>query len=261
MLHHPLSDDALRLLLRPAHRLKGRCFFEHPVRHLQRLVGVKISRDGQHHVVQVVEGVVAAVEQVGVDPGNRLDGARDVHLDAIVVVKAVQQVKGHPPARVVLIHADLLPDDALLLLHRLLGEVGVGHAVQQNLQRLLEFARAGEQVAGLVEAGEGVGGGSGLGVPVKCVAVLALKHLVLQVVGDALRHPNLLSPLLRLEAGVDRAVLGREHGVGGGKSRHGVEQHGQSRRMLHPDILFAQVLVLNDLAAHLIPPPFPVRLA
>ena len=84
--------------------------------------------------LDTVEMVMDLEEQLGVDLCNRLDAACDVHLYTVVLVQALQKVEHHPPARVVLVHSDFLPDDALLLLHCFLGEIRMGHTIQQNLQ-------------------------------------------------------------------------------------------------------------------------------
>ena len=62
--------------------------------------------------------------------------------------------------RIVLVHIDLLTDDALLLLHRFIGKVGGGHKFQQKIQTLGEILCAGEVVGGHIVAGEGIGNGT-----------------------------------------------------------------------------------------------------
>ena len=200
--------------------------------------------------MQIVEGVVAAVEQLGVDLCNRLDAACDVHLYTVVLVQALQKVEHHPPARVVLVHSDFLPDDALLLLHCFLGEIRMGHAIQQDFQRLLESVGAGKKVTGLVKAGKSIGRSTRLCIFFKGIALFAFKHLVLQIVGNPLRHLDKVRILPALKAGVDGTVLSRKHGVCGGKSLHRIQQHSQARGMLHPQIFFRQSAVLDDLAVH-----------
>ena len=61
------------------------------------------------------------------------------------------------PVGVVLNHPNLLADDALLLGHAFLGEVGDGDEGQENLQVFLKVVRGVEVVAGHGVGGKGVG--------------------------------------------------------------------------------------------------------
>ena len=166
----------------------------------------KVSGNGQHHVVQIVEGVVAAVEQLGVDLCNRLDAACNIYLHAVVLVQALQKVEHHPPARVVLVHSDFLPDDALLLLHCFLGEIRMGHAIQQDFQRLLESVGAGKKVTGLVKAGKSIGRSTRLCIFFKGIALFAFKHLVLQIMCNS--HWRVQPLPIFLKPGIHPAVPG-----------------------------------------------------
>ena len=154
---------------------------------------------------------MAGVEGVRGDVGDGLDGPGDGGADGVVVVEPLQHGEEHLVLRVVLDHADLLADDALLLVHALLGEVGDGDKGEENLQVLIEFLRALEVVARDGRAGEGVGAGPVGRQVLEGVAVLGVEHLVLQEVG----HPRRGVPPLavQLKAHVHAAVIGGEKGV------------------------------------------------
>ena len=159
------------------------------------------------------------------------------------VVHGLEVLEHHLPLGVVVVHFDLLADDPLLFGHGLLCKVGRLYKVQQDLQRLVEMVGAGEEIAGGLEGGVGVGAGPGASVPGKGVPVLALEELVLQIVGDAFRHLLRRRLVAALEAVVHRAVPGAEYGVGGAAPLLGVEEN------LQPGGMTAVVVVIPHAAA------------
>ncbi len=228
----PRFHDVLRLRLEnPLHMVRGVRGLQHFVTHLQHAVRLHVPRDAQDHVVQVVKGPVAAVQKLRRDFGDAVGRARNVDFDRVRVVKRPQQVEQHAPLRVVVVHPDFLPDDALFLLHGLLRKIGGLDEIQQDFERLVDVGRAGKQKAGHVEGGIGVGGGPGLGKARERVALGALEQLVLQIMGDAVRD------LLRLAAGgspeavVDGAVLRAEYRIGRAVLRLWINQDFQARGM------------------------------
>lgn len=74
------------------------------------------------------------------------------------------------------------------LFDRLLGEIGGGHEIQQNLQRFAEAVGASEEVSRPVEGSIGVGGGAGFGVLLEGIPFLTFEELVLKEMGDAVRY-------------------------------------------------------------------------
>ena len=108
----------------------GSCRLEDLITEAQSGVRIEVARYRQHHVVQVVEAVIAAIEQVGVDPGDGLHGTGDVDAQRMLLIERTEQVEVHLPVGVIVIHADLLPDDALFLGNRSLGEIGLGDKLQ-----------------------------------------------------------------------------------------------------------------------------------
>ena len=103
-----------------------------------------------------------------------------------MLVHGLQQQVVGLPAGLVLNHADLLSDDPLLLLHALLGEIGNGDKGQQGFQVFPELVGTLKVVPGDGSTGEGIGGSAGGGEGLQGIApVRGVKHLVLQIVGDA----------------------------------------------------------------------------
>ena len=94
--------------------------------------------------------------------------------------------------------------------------------IQQDLQRGDDIFRRLKQIGGAFKAGVRISVGAGGGKPLKGVPLLALEQLMLQIVGDALRH------LLHPAVGGGQGVIHRP--IAGGKQRIG------SRRLrLRPD--------------------------
>ena len=193
-----------------------------------------VTGGGQHHVVRGIKGPAAVVEHLRGDLGNAFHRARNVAADGVAVIQALEQAGDEPPVRAVVVHFDLLPDDALLLGNGLLGEVGVGHHAQQHIQAFVQLLGGGEQVAGAVKAGKGVGVGTGLGVLGKGVAVLVLEHLVFQKMRHTGGQMHLFA--VQTEIPVDGAEFGSKDDVGAGVARHGPHQHGQAGGQ-HPPLV------------------------
>ncbi len=94
--------------------------------------------------------------------------------------------------------------------------------------------RGGEIVAGHGIGRKGVGLRAVLGQPLEGVALLGVKHLVFQVVGNA--GGSVQPAALQLEAGIHAAVAGGEKGVFLGEARLG---H-------HPDLQAVGQALLPD---------------
>ena len=143
------------------------------------------------------------------------------------MVQALAQASDEPPVRAVIVHFDLLPDDALLLGDGLLGEVGASHHAQQHVEALVQLFCGRKEIAGAVEGGEGIGVGTGLGKLCKGVAVLILKHLMLEEMGHA--GGQMYLPLPQPEIPVDGAEAGCIDDMGAGVARHGADEDSQPR--------------------------------
>ena len=63
-------------------------------------------------------------------------GTRNVAADGVAVVQALAQAGDEPPVRAVVVHLDLLPDDALFLGDGLLGKVGAVPTMPSSTSRL-----------------------------------------------------------------------------------------------------------------------------
>ena len=178
------------------------------VHHVHR---VHVAHHREDHVGGGVERLVAVVQRLSGDLPDGLDAARHGDAAGVVLIQGLHHPGIDLPVGVVLDHADLLADDALLLGNALLGKIGDGHEGQQNLQILLKMVGGVEVVAGHGVGGEGVGLRTVLRQFLKGVALLGVEHLVLQIVGDARRGVQPLA--VQLEAHVHAAVAGGEEGV------------------------------------------------
>ena len=154
---------------------------------------------------------MAVVQGLGRDLADALHAAGDGGAGGAVVIQALHELLIALPLGVILDHADLLADDALLLLHRPVGEIGHRYEGQQDLQILIELLGGAEIVAGDGVGGEGVGLGTVFRQLLQGVALGGVEHLMLQIVGDA---GGGIQPLaVQLELHVHAAVAGGEQGV------------------------------------------------
>ena len=128
---------------------------------------------------------MAVVEGLRRDVGDALHGSGDGGPGGGDLIESPEQPGVNLPVGVVLDHADFLADDALLLVHALLGEVGDGDEGQQNLQIFVKVVRGVEVVPGHGVGGEGVGLCAVFRQFLKGVALLGVEHLVFQIVGNS----------------------------------------------------------------------------
>ena len=185
-----------------------------------------LARDAQHHIGRRVEPPGAAVEHLGRQLGNALHRARDVVAQRVVGVEAAEQCVQQPPVGAVVVHFDLLPDDALLLGNRGLGEPRLADHAQQNVKVLVNFLGRREQVAGAVIAGKGVGRRAGLGVEGEGVALGRLAHFVLQEMRRTGGQRDLFA--VQPERAVDGAEARGVNRVDAAVARHRAAEHGQA---------------------------------
>ena len=205
--------------------------------------------------------MVALVEQVGIDLADALDGTGDVDAHRVVVEHGTEHIEEHTPAGFIIIHADLLGDDALFFFHVLLGEIRLLHEGEQDLQGLRKILRAGEQVGRPVEGGVGIGIGAGAGIFLEGVAVLVLKELVLQIVCNALRHFGILFLALDTEPGIDGTVFCSKEGKGRMIALHFHDIDIQTVLVLDVQAFCITLFAADDLtvAFHYFPPPCCMR--
>ena len=95
--------------------------------------GVHVAHHGQDHVGRRIERLVAVIQRLRRDVGNALHRARDGGAGGAGPVQCLQHAGIDLPVGVVLDHADLLGDDALLLGDALLRKIGNGYEGQQDL--------------------------------------------------------------------------------------------------------------------------------
>ena len=187
---------------------------------------VHITQDAQCHVSRGIEGPVAEVEDLRGDLPDGLLGAQNRHPDGMDPIHPRGQKLKQGAVRGILVHTDLLVDDAPLLVHALLGEIGGGDEFQQELQILLKVLGAGEIVGRHIVAREGIGvgpQGSELGGHIP--ASRQVEHLVLQVVGHTGGDGVFLAP--QAKGGMDGAKVRGEIGQLLGKALLG--NHGKAQ--------------------------------
>ena len=200
---------------------------------------------------------MAAVQGLGGDVGDALHGAGHGDTGGTLPVQGLQHPLIDLPLRVVLDHADLLSNNALLLGHALVGEVRHRHKGQQLPQILVKMLRAVEVIGGRRVGGEGVRLRAVLAQNLQSVAVLGVEHLVLQIVRDARGCivPHAVEP----EAHIHAAVARGEKGVALAVEGLGHNGDGQAVRQRGPQYRFADAGIIRFVPLHCAAPSFPVR--
>ena len=180
---HPAGDlllvDGLRLVAVVPLNVRAALGGKDALGSLEDPVGADIPHHGEDHVGGGVEGLVAVVEGLGGDLGDALHRPGDGDAAGVADVEGLEELLVDLPVGVILHHADLLGDDAPLLVHAFLGEVGDGDKAEEDLQVLLKVLRAVEVVARQGAGGEGVGLGPVFRQVLHGAAVLGVEHLVL----------------------------------------------------------------------------------
>ena len=207
------------------------------------LLGIDVALHAQHHIGRRVEDLVAVIEGLRGDLRDALHRTGDAVADGVMGIEHFQQIVVNPHTGVILAHADLLRDDALLLLHGLIGKIRGGDKVQQHPQIFLKALGALEVVAGDARGGKGVGVGPVCRENVqRVVAVRQVEHLMFQIVGHARRGVE--RPPVHSKAAAGSAVIRGEGGVEGGKIllRHhadlqSVVQYGGVQRLADAGII------------------------
>ena len=153
------------------------------------------------------------------------------------------QVIEHHAVRGVLVHADLLIDDAPLFLHAFFREIGRGHKFQQQPQTFVKVVCAGKIIGRHVVAGKGVGGSAQSGKLRRHVPVSRqVEHLVLQIVGNTRGGVVFLpvQPEIRMDGAKVRNKIGKLFR----KALPGNHQHRQAVFQSFPVQRFVQFGVL-----------------
>ena len=200
-----------------------------------------------------VKGAVAVVERVRVDLGDALDRAGDVVAHGMALIQQLHQLEVDRVIRHVVVHADLLRDDAPLLFHGLGREVGRRDKAQQRAQVLLKVLRAAEIIHRLIIGGEGIGIRAHDGHALQDVdAVGHVEHLVLEIVRHARGG---VAPLSREQkAAHQSAVIGAEAGKAGRKALLRDHAHAQAVRQHRALERFADAVIAFRQDLHRFPP-------
>ena len=166
--------------------------------------------------------------------------ARNVVFNRMLVVQHTQEVEEDAPLRVVVVHFDLLSDDALLLFDGLRRKIRGLDEVQQNLKRLICLLRAGIQVARRLKRSVRVRRRADLRIARKGIAVLAFKQFVLEEMRDTCRGYFIFRLIAAPESLVDRAVARTEQRVCAAHLRLGIYEDRQTGRVLYAPITVAE---------------------
>ena len=159
---------------------------------------------------------MAVIERFGGDLRDAIHGSGYTVADGVMSIEHFQKIIVDRKAGVILSHADLLGDDALLLLHGLVGKVRSGDEMQQHAQVFFKALGTLEVVAGDARRGEGVGVGPVCREDIQgTVAVRQVEHLVFEIVGHARRSIE-LAPV-HGEAAAGTAIIGGKGSIEGGK--------------------------------------------
>ena len=160
---------------------------------------------------------MAELQSIGRNFLDALNCARDVISYGVVLVHDAEQVFHHGRVRAVLVHFDLLRDDAALFLDALVCKIpGRDHA-KEDLEILFQMLRALDVVGRHGVACKGVVRTGVFGELLHGVSFGEVKHLVLQIVRHALRGHVLFA--VQEEFRVERAVVCRDERVPLGKAR------------------------------------------
>ena len=199
----PRTQFDARLFLLAAQNLTGgRC---HRFR-------VYVAHDAQQHISRRVKRPVTGIQHLRGDLPDGLAGAENGLADGMDGIHSRHQVIEHHAVRGVLVHADLLIDDAPLFLHAFFREIGRGHEFQQQPQTFVKVVCAGKIIGRHVVAGKGVGGSAQSGKLRRHVPVSRqVEHLVLQIVGNTRGGVVFLpvQPEIRMDGAKVRDKIGK----------------------------------------------------
>ena len=187
--------------------------FQNLVSDLQNVLYAEITCNGEYHVAQMVEGVVDTIEGFICDFSDTLHGACNIQSDRMVHIKGAQQVEEYAGFRGVIIHTDLLTDDTLFFCYGFRSEVRSADEIQQDLQGLLKAIGTSKEISCFIESGKRIRRCTDLCKASESIAVLLLKHFVLQIVSSTGRDFKVIRLQIGLEAAVHRAILCGEHGI------------------------------------------------
>ena len=159
---------------------------------------------------------MAVLQDLRGDLTDGFDRSGDRNADGVMREHRAEQVLIGAGVGAVLIHADLLRDDAALLFHALSREPRREHHAQQNTEIFGELLGAVEIIGRHGIAGEGVRIAAVGREEVHRVVLRQIEHLVLQIVRHAVRRAA--GDAAAREGRVDGAVVHAEEGVAAGKA-------------------------------------------
>ena len=152
---------------------------------------------------------MAGVEDFRCDFRDALNGSDDFFTDRVITIQQLQQTVVVGSTGVVLPHMNFLPDDALFLSDRLLGEIRRGDKMKQKTQVLFEQPRAVKIIRRHIGRGKRIGIGTVLRQKRQSiVSVRQVEHLMLQIMGHT--GGGIIGNTVERKPAVSPAVVGRE---------------------------------------------------
>ena len=177
---------------------------------------VDIARHAEHEICGRVKCCVAVLQDLRGDLADGFDRSGDRNADGVMREHRAEQVLIGAGVGAVLIHADLLRDDAALLFHALRREPRREHHAQQDAEVFGELFGAVEIIGRHGIAGEGVRIAAVGREEVHRVVLRQIEHLVLQIVRHAIRRAA--GDAAAREGRINGAVVHAEEGVAAGKA-------------------------------------------
>ena len=181
---------------------------------------------------------MAGVKRLGRDLRDALHASADRDARRMAAVHRREQVLKARRIGVVLIHADLLLDDAALLVHAFVREIRRRHHPQQNFQVFFKAVGAFDIIRRHGVVRKRIVAAAVFGVLLHGVSLRQIEHLMLQIVRHARRNGTVLSR--KGKAHIDRAEVRRQKREFFRKARPRNDADGQSVRQLLFKIVLAK---------------------
>ena len=226
---------------------------QHLLRQTENRLRLHIAYHHQAHIGRGIKRLMAIVQRLGGDMGNALHRACHRYADRAFFIQALHEIFIDLPFGIVLNHADLLGNNSLLLGNAFLRKIGNRHKGEQNFQILKEMLRGIKIVGRHGIGGEGIGLSAVLCQLLQGIALRRVKHLMLQVMGNACRCIQPFAVLFKTH--IHAAVACGKHGIFAAESPLGNDTDRQSVRQRMPDRLLAKARIIDYM--QLTPPPFP----
>ena len=115
--------------MRLSYKVELTAGLEHFVADFNYFVNVNVTCNCKHHIIEIIEIVVAVVECLRCDFGNGLNRACNIYFDRIIGIHCTKHIKHYNPFAVIVIHTDFLSNNTLLFFDIFFCEMGLLHIV------------------------------------------------------------------------------------------------------------------------------------